>query len=274
MRRSIEEVKTELQLRSAEYEKRKSARIKSLTIGAGAAFVLMLAAIPVIKGAANSMKGSAHPDMAAAHYVSYSDDTAASGTEGAQNGATDNLKPPRDDDGAVSGGAPANSESTSLPRNANPPYYGGINGAGTIEADGHYDHESDLLDWFDEMRGEYRSYPRNEVEPQWATVVVSDESGNRRHEIMDRADAARLLDGFFELHDSAVSFEVIDTVDSNNTPNSEYRVRLIKDDIHFDVVKNSDGSYRFANVLMKPDEAQADAFDALVSEICLKYPNA
>ena len=41
MRRSIDEVKTELQKRSAEFEKRRKARVKSLAIGAGAALVYL-----------------------------------------------------------------------------------------------------------------------------------------------------------------------------------------------------------------------------------------
>lgn len=262
MRRSIEEVRTELQKRSAEFEKRKRARIKSLSIGAGAALVLLLVAVPVINGSLNSKDGAPMPQPAA-----YS---GSSGTDSAGSEGMNNVKPPRGD-GATTHGAPANSEPTAMPGapGGTGSSGGDTNGAWEIVGDGHYDPEAGMLDWYDEMRGEYRAFPRNGIEPQWAMIVVSDDGGSHTHEIWNSGDAQKLLELFLELHDSAQFFEVMDTIDPEYPRTIEYKVRIIKDDLHFDIIKYADDSFGFSEIiLLKPDAAGAKAFDALVAELC------
>lgn len=285
MRRSIDEVKIELQKRSAEFEKRRKARVKGLAIGAGAALVLMLAAVPVINGALSSNKNAAMPQSSA---YSGGNSNAAPPANGAeQNGmaqsGTDNFKPPRVENGATTYGVPANSEPTTLPgapANSEPttfpgePSNGGSGGDGGIAVDGHYYPESGMLNWYDEMRGEYRDFSRNEIEPQWAMIVVSENVGSQTHEIWNGDDAKELLSLFLELHDSARFFEVIDTIDPEHPRAIEYKVRLFKDDLQFDIIRFMDGSFRFTpNILLKPDAASAEAFDALVERLCENYSN-
>ena len=220
MRRSMDEIKAEIENRRVEYENRRKARMKGLGIGAGAA-LLLLATIPVIKasldaGADAKPAQSAFADETGKPQV---DNNAASG---AQNGGSANIKPPKDGDstldGTVTGGMPENSEPTEAPCAPAIPgsTCGGTYGAVEITADGYYDPSSNMLDWYDDMQGRYRSFPRNGIEPQWAMIVVSDENGNYRHEVWNSGDAAKLLSLFLELHDSARFFETIDTFDAEN----------------------------------------------------------
>ena len=283
MRRSIDEVKTELQIRSAEFEKRRRSRVKSLAIGAGAALVLMLAAVPVISGALSAKNGSPMPMTAA---YSGSNNSAEQPTDDAAQNGMDNFKPPRDDDGASVDGMPANSESTAFPgapANSEPttfpgePSNGGSGGDGVIAADGYYYPESGMFYWYDETGvwdSAWRSFPRNEIEPQWAMIVVSENGETKTHEIGSGVDAKALFSFFLELHDSAKFFEVIDTIDPEHPRAIEYKVRLFKDGLQFDIIRFMDGSFGFTpGILLKPDAASAEAFDALVAGLCENYSN-
>ncbi|MBR5949554.1 MAG: hypothetical protein IKZ82_13065 [Clostridia bacterium] len=262
MRRSIEEVKTELQLRSAEYEKRKRARIKRLTIGAGAALALILVAIPVIKGAMKLSDASA-PETASVQ-MNGAPPTAFNTGGAPQSGSAENYKPPRDGDGKTTDGAPSNSEPTAMPGDANPPDYG--NYGEDMQAPGpELDPKSGIVGWYDGMSGEFFTCPRDELTPQYASVVAVDEEGKHRHEIWDEADTARI---------TAALFTLLDNSEASEEPflgATDYNIRLYKDDCYIHVTMNDDCTFWVGNAKCRADKAYIRAFYSVLEEVRQKH---
>lgn len=253
MRRSIEEVKIELQKRSAEFEKRRKARLKSLAIGASAALVLMLAAVPVINGALSSNKNAAMPQSSA---YSGGNSNAAPPANGAEQNGTDNFKPPRDDDGASVDGMPANSEPTALPGapSNSGSNYGGTDGAPSYDPDG-------IVEWYDfsfENEG-YFMVKRGEIIPEKASLTVVNSTGKHSCEIEDENDIALLTAALYGLLDNVAVRESEEPIGS-----TEYNLDLIKDECRIWVSCCDDGSLFIGSGLYTADEESLNRFNSIV----------
>lgn len=259
MRRSIDEVKTELQKRSAEFEKRRRARVKSLAIGAGAALVLMLAAVPVISGVLSAKNGSPMPMTAA--YSGGNNSAALPTTDGAaQNGmaqsGTDNFKPPRVEDGATTDGMPASSEPTALP---GAPSNSGSNSGGTDGAPS-YDPDG-IVEWYDfsfENEG-YFMVKRGEIIPEKASLTVVNSTGKHSCEIEDENDIALLTAALYGLLDNVAVRESEEPIGS-----TEYNLDLIKDECRIWVSCCDDGSLFIGSGLYTADEESLNRFNSIV----------
>lgn len=267
MRRSIEEVKTELQKRSAEFEKRRKAQLKSLTIGTSAALVLMLAAVPVISGALSAKNGSPMPMTAA--YSGGNNSAAQPTDDAAQNGmaqsGTDNFKPPRDEDGATTDGMPANGEPTSVP---GAPSNSGSNYGGTNSAPSHepsYDPQGSI-EWYDYKAEAYFTVKRGEIIPEKASLTVVNSTGKHPCEIEDENDIALLTAALYGLLDNVAVRESEEPIGS-----TEYNLDLIKDECRIWVSCCDDGSLFIGSGLYTADEESLARFNSIVYALFEKH---
>lgn len=272
MRRSIDEVKTELQKRSAEFEKRRKARVKSLAIGASAALVLMLAAVPVINGALSSNKNAAMPQSSA---YSGGNSNAAPPANGAeQNGmaqsGTDNFKPPRVEDGATTYGVPASSESTALPgapANSEPttfpgePSNGGSGGAPNHEPS--YDPQGSI-EWYDYKAEAYFTVKRGEIIPEKASLIVAGDGRLYSCRIEDAEDVALLTAALYELLDDAGTRET-------EVPIAKAEYDLELKNAGRSIRVSYGGSIFIGSTLYTADEASLERFNSIVYALFEKH---
>lgn len=273
MRRSIEEVKIELQKRSAEFEKRRKARLKSLAIGAGAALVLMLAAVPVISGALSAKNGSPMPMTAA--YSGGNNSAALPTTDGAaQNGmaqsGTDNFKPPRVEVGATTDGMPASSEPTAAPgapANSEPttfpgePSNGGSDGAPSHEPS--YDPQGSI-EWYDYKAEAYFTVRRGEIIPEKASLIVAGDGRRYSCRIEDAEDVALLTAALYELLDDAGTRET-------EVPIAKAEYDLELKNAGRSIRVSYGGSIFIGSTLYTADEASLERFNSIVYALFEKH---
>lgn len=278
MRRSIEEVKIELQKRSAEFEKRRKARLKSLAIGAGAALVLMLAAVPVINGALSAKNGSPMPMTAA---YSGGNNSAAQPTDDGNNNAeqptsgaaqltngTDNFKPPWYEEGATADGAttdgmPANSEPTAVP---GAPSNSGSNYGGTNSAPSHepsYDPQGSI-EWYDYKAEAYFTVKRGEIIPEKASLIVAGDGRLYSCRIEDAEDVALLTAALYEL------------LDDSGTRETEVPIAKAEYDLELKNAGRSirvsyGGSIFIGSTLYTADETSLERFNSIVYALFEKH---
>ena len=266
MRRSIDAVKTELQKRSAEFEKRRRARVKSLAIGAGAALVLMLAAVPVISGVLSAKNGSPMPMTAA--YSGGNNSAAMPTTDGAaQNGmaqsGTDNFKPPRVEDGATTDGMPASSEPTAVP---GAPANGGSNYGGTNSAPSHepsYDPQGSI-EWYDYKAEAYFTVKRGEIIPEKASLIVAGDGRLYSCRIEDAEDVALLTAALYELLDDAGTRET-------EVPIAKAEYDLELKNAGRSIRVSYGGSIFIGSTLYTADEASLERFNSIVYALFEKH---
>lgn len=260
MRRSIDEVKTELQKRSAEFEKRRRARVKSLAIGASAALVLMLAAVPVINGALSSNKNAAMPQSSA---YSGGNSNAAPPANGAEQNGTDNFKPPRDDDGASVDGMPANSEPTAIP---GAPSNSGSNYGGTDGAPSHepsYDPQG-RIEWYDYKAEAYFTVKRGEIIPEKASLIVAGDGRLYSCRIEDAEDVALLTAALYELLDDAGTRET-------EVPIAKAEYDLELKNAGRSIRVSYGGSIFIGSTLYTADKASLERFNSIVYALFEKH---
>lgn len=277
MRRSIDEVKTELQKRSAEFEKRRKARVKSLAIGASAALVLMLAAVPVINGALSSNKNAAMPQSSA---YNGGNSNAAPPANGAEQNGTDNFKPPWHKEGetavgATTYGVPANSEPTALPgvpANSEPttfpgePSNGGSNSGGT---DGAPNHEPSYnpqggIEWYDYKAEAYFTVKRGEIIPEKASLIVAGDGRLYSCRIEDAEDVALLTAALYELLDDAGTRET-------EVPIAKAEYDLELKNAGRSIRVSYGGSIFIGSTLYTADEASLERFNSIVYALFEKH---